>query len=141
MRCIFIGHSGTVLYVNQAFLEMFGYKNVDEVRATRPVEFYSPESYAQYLAHKGRQKRGDLDLDNLEIDIVRKDGSKRHLQAYRKEVLWDGQFRFQILYNDVTALKQAQESVKEWKTKLRLPAGWRWSGKWLPALPTKSTIR
>ncbi|MGB8829876.1 MAG: PAS domain S-box protein, partial [Dehalococcoidales bacterium] len=117
---IFIGHSGTVLYVNQAFLEMFGYKNVDEVRATRPVEFYSPESYAQYLAHKGRQKRGDLDLDNFEIDIVRKDGSKRHLQAYRKEVLWDGQLRSQILYNDVTALKQAQEERQRMEDKAQV---------------------
>jgi PAS domain S-box-containing protein len=106
---IFIGHSGNVLYVNQAFLEMFGYQNIDEVKATRPVEFYSPESYARYLTHKERQKRGDLDPDNFEIDIVRKDGSKRHLQAYRKKVLWDGKLRSQILYNDVTALKQAEE--------------------------------
>jgi PAS domain S-box-containing protein len=117
---IFIGDSGMVLYVNQAFLEMFGYDNIDEVKATRPVELYSPESYDQYLQHKEKRKRGEFEADNFEIDVVHKDGSRRHLQANRKEVLWDGKSQSQILYNDVTALKQAEEERQKFEDKAQI---------------------
>jgi PAS domain S-box-containing protein len=117
---IFIGHSGRVLYVNKAFLEMFGYDNIDEVTATRPVKFYSPESYDQYLKHKEQQKHGELEEDKFEIEIIRKDGSRRHLQAYRQKVLWDNKLRSQIIYNDVTALKQAEEERQKFEDKAQV---------------------
>jgi PAS domain S-box-containing protein len=99
---------------------MFGYHNIDEVKANRPVEFYSPESYARYLQHKEKRKRGELEADKFEIDVVHKDGSLRHLQAYRKEVLWDGQLHSQIIYNDVTSLKQAEEERQKFEDKAQV---------------------
>ena len=110
---IFIGDSGNVLYVNRAFLEMFGYDNLDEVRAKRPVEFYAPESYVSYLQRRERQQRGEPNPDNFEIDVVHKDGAVRHLQVFRKEVLWNGKLQSQLLYNDITALKQAEEERRK----------------------------
>ncbi|HJX36779.1 MAG TPA: ATP-binding protein, partial [Dehalococcoidales bacterium] len=117
---IFIGHSGKVLYVNKAFLEMFGYDNIAEVTATRPVKFYSPESYALYLQHEEKQKHGEPEEDKFEIDIVRKDGSRRHLEAYRQEVLWDNKLRSQIIYNDVTSLKLAEEERQRLEDKAQV---------------------
>jgi PAS domain S-box-containing protein len=117
---IFIGDSGNVLYVNQAFLEMFGFENLTEVKATRPIEFYSPASYAAYQDRRDRQRRGELNPDNFEIDVVRKDGSKRHLEVFRKEVLWDGKLQSQIIYNDVTALRQAEEERQRLEDKAQV---------------------
>jgi PAS domain S-box-containing protein len=45
----------------------------------------------------------------LEIDIVRKDGAIRYLQVFREEVFWDGKTQYQILYNDITERKQAEQ--------------------------------
>ena len=42
------------LYANQALLDIFGYKNIDEVRAKSPQEYYSPESYADYIINEGK---------------------------------------------------------------------------------------
>ena len=117
---IFIGDSGNVIYVNRAFLEMFGYDNLDEVRAVKPAELYSPESYARYLERRDRQQRGEPNPDNFEVDVVRKDGSLRNLQVFRKEVLWNGQQRSQLLYNDVTALKQAEEERQKIEDKAQV---------------------
>jgi PAS domain S-box-containing protein len=79
-----------VLYVNQAFLNMFGYENVEESRASPTHKHYTPESYADYLLRSERQSRGELNPDKFELDIIHKDGTIRHLQVFRKEVLWDG---------------------------------------------------
>jgi PAS domain S-box-containing protein len=47
------------LYANQALLDIFGYKNIDEVRAKSPQAYYSPESYADYLMMKEKLSRGE----------------------------------------------------------------------------------
>jgi len=48
----------------------------------------------------------------VEVDIKRKDGSIRHLQAFRKEVFWNGKQQFQLLYNDITERVRAEDSLK-----------------------------
>jgi len=99
-----------ILYVNQAFLDMFGYENIEEVRTSPPHQHYTKESYADYLQRNGRLARGEPNPDNHEIAIVRKDGAIRHLQIFRKEVLWDGKQQSQLLYNDITERVQAEKT-------------------------------
>ena len=38
-----------ILYLNQAYLDIFGFESIEEAKATSPVEHYTPESYADYL--------------------------------------------------------------------------------------------
>jgi HD-GYP domain-containing protein (c-di-GMP phosphodiesterase class II) len=45
---------------------------------------------------------GEQVLSNYEIDIVRKTGEIRRLMVSRGEVLWNGERRFQMLYQDIT---------------------------------------
>jgi len=56
----------------------------------------------------------------MEVDIMRKDGSLRHLQLFYKLVFWDGKQQYQTLYNDITDLKQAEkrleQAAREWRT-------------------------
>ena len=108
------------LYSNQALLDIFGYKNIDEVRAKSPQEYYSPESYADYLAMREKYGHGEIIPDQVDIDIVRKDGTVRHLQALFKIVLWDGKQQYQTLYNDITQRKQAEAALHESEEKYRL---------------------
>ena len=123
---IFIGDSRNVLdsqnvlYVNQAFLEMFGYHNIDEVKVKGPLEFYAPESRNGYLERLERRQKGEPYPEMFEIDIVRKDSSLRHLQVFNKDVLWDGQLRSELIYNDVTALKQAEEERQKFEDKAQI---------------------
>jgi PAS domain S-box-containing protein len=101
-----------ILYVNQAFLDLFGYKNIDEVRASPPHEHYTPEEYARHLVRNERRLHVEPNPDQFELDILHKDGTIRHLQAFRKEVLWDGKQQSQLLYNDITARKVTEETLK-----------------------------
>jgi PAS domain S-box-containing protein len=63
--------------------------------------------------------RDDTVPDEYEISIVRKDGSVRQLQAVRKEVLWGGDQRYQILYQDITDRKQIEEALRQEKDRVQ----------------------
>jgi PAS domain-containing protein len=43
---------------------------------------------------------------------VRKNGEVRHLQVFRKEILWNGERQFQTIYQDITERKRAEEEKR-----------------------------
>ena len=102
------------LYLNQAFLNIFGYDSAEEVKAKPPLkDFYTPDSYADYLVRKEKILRGEPRKDPVDVDIIRKDGSLRHLQLFHSELIWNGKQEFQTVYYDVTERKQAKEALKQ----------------------------
>ena len=111
---------GHYLYSNQAFLDIFGYTNIDEAISNPPRELYTPESYVDFTARLNKIKRREPVPDTMEVDIIRKDGSPRHLQLFYKIVFWDGKQEYQTLYNDITELHQAEkrleQAAREWRT-------------------------
>ncbi|TFG35649.1 MAG: PAS domain S-box protein, partial [Nitrospirales bacterium] len=53
------------------------------------------------------------------ISIIRKDGGVRHLQVFRKEILWDGKRQFQVLYQDITECKRVEDALRESEERYR----------------------
>ena len=104
-----VNSDGYHVYVNQVFLDIFGYQNIDEVRASPPQEHYTPESRAAFARRHEQHLRGELLPDEMEIDIIRKDDAVRHVQIFRREVYWDGIQQSQVIYNDITERKQAEK--------------------------------
>ena len=50
---------------------------------------------------------------DLEVEIIRDGGDVRYLHIYLTETLWDGKPQRQLVYNDITERKQAEEQLKE----------------------------
>ena len=46
------------------------------------------------------------------VSIVRKDGAIRHLEVFRKEVLWNDRQQYQLLHNDITERVRVEEAWK-----------------------------
>jgi PAS domain S-box-containing protein len=102
---------GDTIYANKATLDLYGYDSLRELQETTLKNRYTSESYSQSLERKHQREHGDLITNNYEISIVRKDGKIRHLQVFRKEVLWDGVKQFQVIYNDITDRKMAEVAL------------------------------
>jgi PAS domain S-box-containing protein len=109
-----------LLYANQKLLDIFGYKNIEELRLSPLEQRYTPESYSGFAQRRDQFLLGEPLPGELEIDIIRKDGAIRHLELFSKNVLWDGKEKYQVLYNDITdkrsiemALAKSEQNLKE----------------------------
>ena len=119
---------GETLYANRTILDIYGFDSLEELKATPVKTRYTPESYAQFQIRKGQRDRGESDIPEYDIGIIRKNGEVRHLRVFRKKVLWDGEKQYQAIYQDITDHQRAEESLRESERKLKtlfeiLPVG------------------
>ena len=99
---------GETVYANRTLLDIYDYDSIEALKATPVDKRYTPESYAEFLIRR-EKRRQDIDAQSeYTINIVRKNGEVRHLQAFRKEILWDGERQYQVLYSDITERKRAE---------------------------------
>jgi len=103
---------GKTLYANRALLDIWGYSSIEELEAVPRKQRYTPESYDEHRERTKKRRQGEFIPTNYEISIVRKDGDVRHLAASRGEVLWDGEKQFQVVYQDITERRKAEETIK-----------------------------
>ncbi|MDO9228078.1 MAG: PAS domain S-box protein, partial [Syntrophales bacterium] len=103
---------GETIYANRAILDIYGYDSVEELRTTPIKNRYTPQSYAE-LKIRREKRKGDDGPSKYEISIVRKNGEIRDLQVFRKDVLWDVERQFQIIYQDITERKRAERNLIE----------------------------
>lgn len=108
-----VSDDGETLYANKALLDLFGFESVEELKNTPVTKCYTKESLAENKIRREQRKRGESGPLNYAISIIRKDGKFRHLDVFRKEIIWDDTKRFQVLYNDITDKKKVEEELRE----------------------------
>ncbi len=111
--------TGETMYANRAILDIYGYDSIDELRNTPLQKRYTPESYAEYLTRREKRSRGESGPSEYEISIVRKNGEIRHLYVLRKEIFWNGRKQSQVIYQDITLRRRAEEKLNETLENLR----------------------
>jgi two-component system cell cycle sensor histidine kinase/response regulator CckA len=100
------------IYANRTILDIYGYDSIEELKTTPVEKCYTKESYAEFQIRREKIKRGVDVPSEYTVAIMRKNGEVRHLQVYRKEILWNGERKYQIIYQDITERKQSEEKFR-----------------------------
>jgi PAS domain S-box-containing protein len=106
-----VNNQSETVYANDVLLDMYGFNSYDEFNAPHPYERYTEQSYAEHIDRREKRKRGEYTPNEYEISIIRKNGDVRHLHVFRKEVMWNGEMQYQVVYQDITQRKSAEEQV------------------------------
>jgi PAS domain S-box-containing protein len=107
-----VSADGKTTYANRALLDIYGYSSAAEIDSIPYSKLYSPETYAAHLERVRKGQMGEQIPSNYEIDIIRKTGEIRRLMVSRGEVLWNGEHRFQMLYQDITEKKRTAKALQ-----------------------------
>jgi PAS domain S-box-containing protein len=110
---------GETIYANKAILNIYGYDSIDELKNTPLAKRYTPQSHAEFQIRKEKRLRGEFGPSEYEINIVRKNGEVRHVYVFRKEIFWNGKKQSQVIYQDITERRKAEEKLKETMESLR----------------------
>lgn len=115
-----VGPDGTILWANQAELDMMGYTH-EEYVGRHIAEFYPDQDEIDDILR--RLKAGE-ELHDYEARMRCKDGSIRHV-SISSNVLWeDGEFiHTRCFTRDVTERKEARQALRERETQLKEDLG------------------
>jgi PAS domain S-box-containing protein len=115
---------GETIYANRAILNIYGYDSIEELKTSPSKKRYTPESHPDFLIRRKKRQQGIDVPSEYAISIVRKDGEVRYLWVLRREILWDGEKQFQVLYNDITERMQAEETLRKRDIQLKKLSSW-----------------
>lgn len=102
---------GETLYANKAILDIYGYENIEELKTTPVKQRYTTRSYAEFRIRLKERRQGIDVPSEYTIDIIMKNGDIRHLRVFRKDILWDDERQYQVIYQDITERKLAEERL------------------------------
>jgi len=114
-----ISQVGKVIYANPAYLNMFGYSDVNEINTIVGLNMFTPECRPQIMENIQRRSRGLTVPNNYEVEVFRKDGSRVPILMYLTTMmLSDGPFTLTILI-DISERKQSEKELKDSEIRFR----------------------
>ncbi|MDX1639262.1 MAG: PAS domain S-box protein [Balneolaceae bacterium] len=105
-----------LIYVNDAFVDIFGYDTKGEALAASPEQYYANEEKREELINKLER---DGHIKNEEVRFRRKDGSEFWGLENSILVKTDGQLFIDGVVNDITDIKQVEEKLRQSEERYR----------------------
>lgn len=103
--------NGCFLFVNPAGARMLGFSDPEEMVGIPALDVVAPDSQ-QVVAERIKRVESGEDNTAVEIELVRKDGSKIIAETISVSTLLQGKPTGVIIAKDITEIKQAQEALK-----------------------------
>jgi len=109
---ILIIQDGKLKYCNAYYRAKSGF-SLDELQGKPCCEVIAPESLEAAEAFRRRLLEGEIDTASVEMQAVAKDGSTRWVEAFIRQVQYDGLPAILVTSYNVTERKMAEEVMKQ----------------------------
>jgi PAS domain S-box-containing protein len=109
------------LFVNQAFVDMFGYASAEEVLAIdmRDLPYIAPTERERLMGYAHARLRGEPAPSRFRFEGLRKDGTPVWAEVVASTVKWDGELAILGTYTDITDLVKSEEAHRKSEEKYR----------------------
>ena len=114
-----IVRDGRHLYVNQRFLDMFGFARAEEVLGEGQNIVVHPEDQAMVSGYGRRRQAGKPAPSRYEFKGVRRDGTTIIGEASAAKVTYRGEPAILSYFRDVTQRRRSEEALKESEERYR----------------------
>ncbi|MBK8419430.1 PAS domain S-box protein [Candidatus Villigracilis saccharophilus] len=108
-----VSAKGVHVFVNPAYVSMFGYENEDELLGTPITNLIAPESREFVLKTVQDRASGRPAPTDYEVIALRKDGSKFHMDVGVSQYILHGVGHTLVILRDMTERKLAEEKIRE----------------------------
>ena len=102
----------TLLYVNDRFLEIFGYRSTDQVMGNPVAIIAHPDDQERILEFIGANQEGGSVPSRCEFRGMRKDGTTIHVEAYTPHTAFGDDSVTLAYFRDITDGKQTLETLE-----------------------------
>ncbi len=107
------------LYVNQRFVEMFGYEDPDEIIGESNSKTVHPDDFKLVNDINVRRQRGEPVPARYEFKGIKKDGTPTYIEASATGTKYQGDLVSLVFLRDITSRKEAEEAITREREKLK----------------------
>ncbi len=107
-----VAKEGRHIFVNRRFLEMFGYRNLDEVNGHEPFSNVHPDDRVMVCKYYESRLRGENAPSRYEFKGIRTDGSVIHIETSTAVITHQGEPASLAFLRDVTERKEFEARLR-----------------------------
>jgi len=115
-----VSKSGIHVFVNPAYLTLFGYANSNELTGKPIIDLIAPSEHAKILDNVKHREKGELSLSSYETRGLKKDGSEFDMDVNVSAYELNNETYTLVILRDITERKRAEEMLHRNEAVLRL---------------------
>jgi len=108
-----ISQGTEIAYANPSYLHMFGFSNLDELKALEPLELCAPQSRPYILENIQRRAQNLSVPDHYEADCLRKDGSQFSALLYLTRAMFADGLATIAFVLDITDRTRVEKEIHQ----------------------------